>query len=313
VKELWVEKYRPPGLEGYVFKDAHQKTLVEQWIRQGALPHMLLSGSPGTGKSTLVKALLNELKVNPFDVLEVNASKDNGVDFIREKITKFAETMGYGEIRYVFLDEADGLSPAAQGTLRGTMEKYAATVRFLLTCNYPHKLIEAIHSRCEAGKMHIQNLNRDEYDMRLINILQQEGIEIDFDALGQISDKTYPDLRRGIGMIQARSINGVLMAPVADSVDVADYKLDMIALFRAKKYKDARVLICQQANREDYEDIYRFMYQNLDVWAEGDEIKENKCIVVIRDGLVKHTMCADIEINLSATLVELELVASGHG
>ncbi len=274
---------------------------------------MLLSGSPGTGKSTLIKALLNELKVNPFDVLEVNASKDNGVDFIREKITKFAETMGYGEIRYVFLDEADGLSPAAQGTLRGTMEKYAASVRFLLTCNYPHKLIEAIHSRCEAGKMHIANLDIGEFYGRLVNVLDAEGIEIDPDALEQIATKTYPDLRRGIGMIQARSVNGKLMPPVTDNVDVADYKLDMIALFRAKKYKDARQLICQQANRDDYEDIYKFMYQNLDVWADGDELKENKCIVVIRDGLVKHTMCADIEINLSATLVELELVASGHG
>ncbi len=312
MKELWVEKWRPAGLDGYVFKDAQQKQLVEQWIRQGALPHMLLSGSPGTGKSTLIKALLHELDVNPFDVLEVNASKDNGVDFIRDKITKFAETMGYGEIRYVFLDEADGLSPAAQGTLRGTMEKYAATVRFLLTCNYPHKLIEAIHSRCEAGKMHIQNLNKDEYDMRLIDVLQAEGIELDIEALEAISSKTYPDLRRGIGMIQARSIDGKLSAPQNDSVDVADYKLDMIALFRAKKYKEARTLICQQANREEYEDIYRFMYQNLDVWAEGDEYKENKCIVVIRDGLVKHTMCADVELNLSATLVELELVAAGR-
>lgn len=310
MRQLWSEKYRPRHIKDYVFKDEKQKKQIAKWIEGGALPHMLLSGSPGTGKSTLVKVLLNELNVDPFDILEVNASKDNGVDFIREKITNFSETMGVGEIKYIFLDEADGLSPPAQGVLRGTLEKYAASVRFLLTCNYPHKIIDAIKSRCEIGRMHIEKLDTSEFYMRLVDVLDRESIDIDPDALEAIVQKTYPDLRRGISMIQANSFNGKLNSPDADSEVVSDYKIDMITLFKAGRYTEARKLICEKVGREEYEDIYTFMYQNLEVWGESDE-KQNKCILTIRDGLVKHTMCADVEINLSATLVELEMVAKG--
>lgn len=310
MKELWVEKYRPPMLDGYVFKDAKQKRQIQKWIASGALPHMLLSGSPGTGKSTLIKLLLNELGVDPYDILEVNASKDNGVDFIRETITRFSETMGVGEMRYIFLDEADGMLAPAQGVLRGTMEKYASSVRFLLTCNYPHKMIDPIKSRCETGRMHIEKLDSAEFYARLIDVLDKESIEIDPDALECIVQKTYPDLRRGISMIQANSIDGKLVSPDDDSEQTSDYKIDMIALFRAGKYTDARKLICAKIARDEYEDMYSFMYQNLEVWGETEE-QQNKAILVIRDGIVKSLSCADQEIALSATLVELEMIAKG--
>lgn len=307
--QLWTEAYRPKGLDGYVFKDQKQKRQIEKWISEGALPHMLLSGAPGTGKTTLAKVLLHELGVDPFDIKEVNASKDNNVDYIRDSITRFAETMGYGEIKYVLLDEADYLTINAQAVLRNTMERYASTVRFILTCNYPHKIIPAIQSRTETGRMHIDKLDKDEFTLRICNILMQENVEFDMDVVDTLIQATYPDLRRGISVMQANTFDGKLHLPET-AENVSDYKIDMIALFKAGKYKDARTVICTQASAEEYEDIYRFMYQNLDIWAEDSE-KENKCIVAIRDGLVKHTSCADIEINLSATLSELELIAKG--
>jgi replication factor C small subunit len=268
---------------------------------------MLLSGAPGTGKTTLAKVLMHELGVNEFDIKEVNASKDNNVDYIRDSITRFAETMGYGEIKYILLDEADYLTVNAQAVLRNTMERYASSVRFILTCNYPHKIIPAIQSRTETGRMHIDKLDRDEFTLRICNILMAENIEIDFGVVDTLIQASYPDLRRGISLIQANSFNGKLQLPDVEE-SVSDYKIDMIALFKSGKYKEARKVICTQATAEEYEDIYRFMYQNLDVWAD-DEVKENRCILAIREGLVSHTSCADIEINLSATLCQLELIA----
>lgn len=307
MKELWVDKYRPPQKDGYVFKDSKQKKQIDKWIISGALPHMLLSGSPGVGKSTLIKLLLNELHIDPFDILEVNASKDNGVDYIRDTIARFAETMGVGDMKYVFLDESDGLSATAQGVLRGTMEKYSTSVRFLLTCNYPHKIIDAIKSRCEPGRMHIEKLDNGEFFSRLIEILDKENVEIDPDALEAIVHKTYPDLRRGISMIQANSFDGKLVLPDADTELTSDYKIDMIVLFKAGKFVEARKLICSKVPREEYEEIYTFLYQNLELWGDTD-LKQNKAILAIRDGIVKSMSVGDVEINLSATIAELEMI-----
>jgi replication factor C small subunit len=309
VKNLWTESYRPKNLKDYVFKDQNQKRQLEKWIKSGALPHVLLSGAPGTGKTTLAKVLLSELNVDSFDIMEVNASHNNGVDFIRDSITRFAETMGYGDFKYILLDEADYLSVNAQSVLRNTMERYCGSVRFILTCNYPHKIIPAIQSRTETGRMHIDKLDRDEFTLRICNILITENVEFDMDTIDTVVSRTYPDLRRGIGMIQSNSHDGRLYSPDSGET-VSDYRIDMIALFKSGMYKEARELICAQVTPEEYDDLFRFMYQNIEIWAE-DNIQQNKSIIAIRDGLVKHTSCADPEINLSATLIELELIAKG--
>ena len=136
MKELWVEKYRPRDVDGYVFRDEVQREQVKQWIKEGTIPHLLFSGAAGIGKTTLAKILINALGIDTYDVLEINASRENNVDNVRNNITNFVSTMPFGQFKIVLLDEADYLSPNAQAALRGVMEEYSQTARFILTCNH---------------------------------------------------------------------------------------------------------------------------------------------------------------------------------
>ena len=308
MKDLWTELYRPPTMEGYVFRDQAQKEQVQAWVDSGAIPHLLFSGVQGAGKTTLAKLLLNELKAHAYDVKMINASSNNGVDYIRDTVETFATVMGYGDFKYIILDEADYLSPNAQAALRGVMEKYSNSLRFILTCNYPNKVIPAIHSRCQG--FHIANLDKTEYTARIAEILITEGVEFNLETLDTFVKTTYPDMRKCINLCQQNVKNGSLQAPNADDgAGESDYQLMMVALFKEKRYKEARDLVCKQVAPEEYEDLFRFMYQNLEFWADGDENKEDQCILVIRNGLVKSVACADQEINISATMIELEQVA----
>ena len=150
MKELWVEKYRPKTTDDYVWIDRNQKQMVETWIKDGYIPHLLLAGNAGAGKTTLAKVLVNELGIDPAECLHINASRDNGVDVLRNKISNFCSTMANGPFKIVLMDEADYITPPAQGILRGMMEQYHEGVRFILTCNYPNKIIPALHSRLQT-------------------------------------------------------------------------------------------------------------------------------------------------------------------
>lgn len=306
MKELWVEKWRPKKIQDYVFKDDDQKAQVQSWINSGAISHLIFSGSPGTGKSTLAKLLLHELNVDWGDVLFINASVENGIDEIRNKITNFCSTMPFGEYKYVFMDEADGLSPASQGALRGVMETYSNTCRFLLTCNYPHKIIPAIHSRCQG--FHIERLDKTEFTARVAQILITENVQFELDVLDTFVSATYPDLRKCIGLAQQNSQTGVLKSPSKEESGSSDFKVEMIALFKAGKIKEARSLICKSASIEDYDSIFRFLYENTNLWGDTYD-KQARAIIIIRNGLVNDTLVADREINMSAVLVELELLS----
>ena len=301
MKELWVEKYRPNTVDGYVFRDEHQKKQVQQWIKDGTIPHLLFSGNAGIGKTTLAKILLNQLDVNELDVLEINASRTNSVEDVRDKIVNFVQMIPFGEFKVVLLDEADYLSPNAQAALRGVMEEYHTTSRFILTCNYPNRIIPALHSRCQG--FHIERIDQTEFTARVAEILINEEITPDIDTLDTYVKATYPDLRKCINMVQMNSVSGQLVPPEKSDAGESDWKLEMTELFKQGQISKARKLVCSQARPEEMEDVYKWLYDNIELF--GDEEKQESAILIIKQGLVDHTLVADPEINLAATMIRL--------
>ena len=302
MKELWTEKYRPNDIDGYVFRDEAQKQQVATWIKEKTIPHLLFSGAPGVGKTTLAKILIHQLGIDEYDVLEINASRENSVDTIRDKISGFVQTMPFGDFKIVLLDEADYISPNGQAALRGVMETYASTARFILTCNYPNRVIPALHSRCQG--FHIERIDQTEFTARMATVLVEESVQFELDVLDTYVKATYPDLRKCLNICQMNSTSGTLDAPHGDEGGSQEYKLEVVTLFKAGKIKEARQMLCKNARPEEMEDMFRWMYDNIDLWGESDE-KRDAAIIVIRNGLVNHAMVADPEINLSATLCEL--------
>ena len=303
MKELWVEKYRPKTVDGYVFVDNAQREQVQQWIRDGTIPHLMLSGSAGTGKTTLAKLLINELGVDEYDVMYANGSKEaRKVEWV-DKLISFCQTMPFGKFKVVLIDEADYMNPnSVQPALRNLMEDYSQTVRFILTCNYPNKVIPPLHSRCQG--FHITKTDHTEFTARVATVLVTEGVEFDLDVLDTYVKATYPDLRKCLNLVQPNSVSGTLAPPSASDKSARDWKLDCVDLFKNGRIRDARSLLCQSTTPEESDEIFRWMYDNLDLWGRTPE-QQDQAIVIIRDGIAKIPLVADQEINLSATLIEL--------
>jgi len=301
MKELWVEKYRPKKINGYVFRDDHQRKQIETWIKDKSIPHLLFSGGAGIGKTTMAKILVNELGIEEYDVLEINASRTNSVDAVRDKITNFVQMIPFGPFKVVLLDEADYLSPNAQAALRGVMEEYHATARFILTCNYPNRIIPALHSRCQG--FHVERVDQTEFTARVATILVEENIEFDLDTLDTYVKVAYPDLRKCINLVQQNCQEGTLINPSQGDEGTAEWKFDMVELFKAGKISDARKLLCGKVRAEEMDEIYRWLYDNLTIF--GDEQKQDSAVLILKQALVDHTLVVDPEINLAACLVKL--------
>jgi replication factor C small subunit len=307
MKELWVEKYRPTKLTEYVWRDDSQRRQVETWVKEKSIPHLLLSGSPGIGKTTMAKMLVNELGIEDADVLEVNASRETGIDFIRDRIITFVSMIPWGPFKVVLLDEADRLSPHAQDSLKGVIEEYSSFARFILTCNTPNRIAPALHSRCQ--QFHFTKLDQTEFTARAATILVEESVDFDLETLDLYVSSTYPDLRKCINLLQQNvSEDNKLRSPNKEDVGILEWKFEMVELFKKGDIRGGRKLLCGKIQADDIVEVYRWLYENLSIF--GDDANQDKAIGIIKQGIVDHGVVIDPEINLAATLVKLARVTN---
>jgi len=303
IKKLWVEEYRSKTLDDYVFKDPEQREVIQSWINEGSIPNLLFSGSAGIGKTTLAKLLIHNLGVDEYDVLMANGSKEGRKIEWVDKLISFCQTMPFGDFKVVLIDEADYMNPTSvQPALRNLMEEYSQTVRFIMTCNYPNKIIAPIHSRCQG--YHFEKLDQVEFTARAATVLVTEGVEFDLDVLDSYVKSVYPDLRKCLNLLQQNSQSGKLAPAASSSSNSEDYRLAMVGLIKQGKIREARQLLCSQAMPEEMDEIISWAYNNLELWSKTDE-GQDEAILIIRNAAVNATLIADAEINLSAMMCEL--------
>jgi len=304
--QLWCEKYRPQTLSEYVFHDKAHKVAFTQMVENKSIPHLLLSGVQGSGKTTIAQILINELNFESADVMVINASDENSVDNMRDKIKNFIGTFAMGEFKIVLLEEADYLSQPAQAVLRKYMENDHIPARFILTCNYEGKLMPAIKSRSQHYRF--KAADKNEIAEFCAKILIAEDIIFDIDKLDKYVAAGYPDIRKIVNLLQQNSISGNLMNPPS-AAEAGDYKFALLDLIAADKWNEARLLACGNVEYEEWEDVYRFLYENLNKSPKFSK-KENwePGIISIANHLYRNEMSADREINAAAMFIELSQV-----
>jgi len=295
---LWVEKYRPTKLDNYIGND-HLKSKVSVYLESGDIPHLLLFGRAGTGKTTLAKLLVNNIDC---DYLYINASDENSVDVVREKVKNFASTLGFKDMKVIILDECDYITPNAQAALRNLMETFSKNCRFILTCNYVERIIDPIQSRCQSFQ--IIPPDRKQVAQHLANILNNENVQYDVKDIATIVNGGYPDIRRVINGAQRQVVNGKLVID-ENTITQNDYKLQVLEILKTQDKKSSFQSIRQllaDSKVTDFSDLYKLMFDTIDDWATGN-IAE--CILILSKYQQSDAVVVDKEINVMAMFVEI--------
>ena len=296
---IWVEKYRPKKIADVIFQDARQKKFFTNIVDSGELPNLLLQGVRGTGKTTISKALISDLNVDPSDVLTIKCSNKK-IDALRNEVEGFAMTYPLGKFKVVRLEEFDYMSLDGQALLRSLIEDSSGNCRFIATCNYINKVMPELRSRFQ--EFSFKAPDNEQVILRMADMLDIEKVEYDANDLMDYVAVGYPDIRKTIQLLQQNSSGGKLQTSKGQSAQEADWKFGLLEYISNGDFKGARKLVCANATREEHEEVFRFLYENIEKLKVNDK---DQAIVTIAEYLYRHTLVADTEISLAAMFIEL--------
>ena len=296
---LWVEKYRPRKLTEYVGNE-HLKQKVSDYLQTGDVPHLLFFGKAGTGKTTLAKLIVNSISC---DYIIINASDENNVDTVRNKVKGFASTIGFKDMKVIILDEFDYMTPNAQAILRNLMETFSKHCRFILTCNYVEKVIDPIQSRCQTFQ--IVPPSKKEVALQISQILTKEGVTFEPKDLVPIIDSSYPDIRKIINTCQLNSTKGKLKLDTTSVID-SDIKSKVVEILKSNddkknKWKNIRQAVAD-ARIQDFTELYSFLYEKVDDYGSGNT---SNIILILSESQHKDALVVDKEITFMSCIIQI--------
>ena len=300
---LWVEQYRPKTVDDCILPQTLKSTFKE-FVANGNVPNVILSGGPGVGKTTIAKAVLEELGAT---YMMINGSEESGIDVLRTKIKNFASTVSLeGGRKYLILDEADYLNPqSTQPALRGFMEEFHNNCGFILTCNYKNRLIEPLHSRCSVVDFNIPKSEKpnlaSEFMKRMVGILQNENVEYDKKVLVEVIQRHFPDWRRILNELQRYSVSGRIDAGIL--TDIAEINIkELMNYMKKKEFTNVRKWVVNNLDMDAVR-LYRSIYDSLYTFLDPTSIPH--VVVILAEYQHKGAFVADQEINTLACLTEI--------